>query len=140
MDTPLLVALVSGAAAVVGGLVALWGTLSKSKGDAKSALDERIDARVEKQLESAWKEIDGLKSQNSTQADQMTSLKVQNKAQAKQIQELQDHAAISERREALIYQHTRALRNHILNQLPPPPPAMPQDLLEWFEKFQSGEQ
>lgn len=46
-------------------------------------------------------------------------------------QELADH------RELLLYNHTRALRNHIINELPPPPPEPPKELVEWFETLES---
>ena len=125
MDTPVIVAIIMAASAVIGASITYISTRGRTKTDAKAALDARIDERVKGQLEGAWKEID-------SQSAQISGLRNQNKGQAKQIAELRAHAEISERREVLIYQHTRALRNHILNELPPPPPAMPLELMRWF--------
>lgn len=41
----------------------------------------------------------------------------------------------SDRREKILYLHVKDLRDHILDRRPPPPPEMPQELVEWFEGF-----
>lgn len=51
--------------AVVGGagvVLTFLATRGKTKTDAKTALDARIDARVKEQLDGAWTEIDRLKT------------------------------------------------------------------------------
>ena len=55
--------------------------------------------------------------------------------QAKEIKELQAHVALSDRRENLMYHHMKALREHIISELPPPPPSMPAELTAWFEEL-----
>lgn len=62
MTAQLWVSIALGVLAVVGPVTVLIGTKGKTKTDAKTALDERIDARVNLQLEGAWKQIDSLKS------------------------------------------------------------------------------
>jgi uncharacterized membrane protein len=52
--------------AALASVMLLIGTRGKTRSDAKSALDARIDARVEKQLAGAWAEIDTLKRQVET--------------------------------------------------------------------------
>lgn len=47
----------------LGIVVTFLGTRGKTRTDAKTALDARIDARVAEQMTSAWAEIDGLKLQ-----------------------------------------------------------------------------
>jgi hypothetical protein len=120
--------MIMAASAILGTIITFISTRGRTRSDAKTSLDSRIDARVEKQLQTAWEQID-------KQASQITGLKGQNKQQARQIAELRAHASIAEMREVLIYKHTRALRDHILRELPPPPPAMPPELIEWFERF-----
>lgn len=125
MEPGVLIALIAGAASIIGGIVTLVATRGKAKVDAKAKLDARIDERVGQQLEAAWKEIDTLARQN--------------KEQAAKIEHLQAHAETTERREILIYRHTRALREHIIKQLPPPPPPMPEELVKWFSQFENDE-
>jgi hypothetical protein len=132
MDTPILTALIMAAASVLGGLIVFIATRGRTRTDAKTALDARIDARVTTQLEGAWKRID-------EQDAHIKALKTQNKTQARQITELRAHADIAERREVLIYRHTRALREHILRELPPPPPTMPVELRDWFSQYEHTE-
>lgn len=50
-----------------------------------------------------------------------------------EIRKLRASAKSSEKRERLMYTHMRELRNHIVNELPPPPPTMPRELSAWFE-------
>lgn len=55
--------------AVVGGMgvvLTFLATRGRTKTDAKTALDARIDERVSEQLESAWAEITSLKSDVAT--------------------------------------------------------------------------
>jgi hypothetical protein len=58
------------------------------------------------------------------------------KEDLKQIKILGNRAELADAREALLYRHTRELRDHIVNQLPPPPPTLPIDLIEWFAQFE----
>jgi hypothetical protein len=121
MEPGILIAIIGAIATVIATVVTVIATRGKAKVDAKAALDARIDARVDQQLQTAWTQIDALHAQNQ--------------AQASQIKILEAHAEIAERREVLIYRHTRALRDHIIKQLPPPPPTMPTELMKWFEQW-----
>lgn len=128
MDTPIIVALIVAASTVFGAFVTWIATRGRTKADVKTALDSRIDARMKGELESTWDRLDA-------QDIKLEALRKQNKAQATQIEQLEELQEVSERRERLLYLHAKALRDHILNELPPPPPAMPQELVEWFEQF-----
>lgn len=55
-----------------------------------------------------------------------------------EIRILRAAARQSERRERLMFNHVQALRTHIINKLPPPPPVMADELLEWFEQYEAG--
>jgi hypothetical protein len=76
-----------------------------------SALDSKFDEFKEK----SEKDVQELKGK-------VSSLEIEQK--------------LADRREVLLYQHTKALRNHIINELPPPPPTAPTELIDWFRQFE----
>lgn len=53
-----------------------------------------------------------------------------------EIRLMKANQSLADRREVLIYHHTKALRDHIINEMPPPPPPMPKELSDWFENFE----
>ena len=61
MEPQTLIAIIAAAVTVVGAVLTFLATRGKTKTDAKTALDARIDARVAEQLEGAWSEIKELK-------------------------------------------------------------------------------
>ncbi|WP_424462856.1 hypothetical protein [Pseudoclavibacter helvolus] len=64
---------------VLGVLATVWATRGKTKTDAKTALDARIDARVKEQLEGAWSEIDQLKKHSAEQDKAIKGLEERDK-------------------------------------------------------------
>lgn len=58
------------------------------------------------------------------------------KEQDKKIEGLEIGQRLADRREVLLYQYTRSMRDHILNELPPPPPTPHPELVEWFAAFE----
>lgn len=66
MDAQTIIAIIGAAALVFGGILTFLATRGKTKTDAKTALDARIDARVSEQLEGAWTEITTLKADVAT--------------------------------------------------------------------------
>ncbi|KKX97750.1 hypothetical protein [Microbacterium sp. Ag1] len=66
MDAQTIIAIIGAAALVFGGILTFLATRGKTKTDAKTALDARIDARVSEQLEGAWTEITALKADVAT--------------------------------------------------------------------------
>lgn len=63
----IIIAIIGALGIAASGLFLFLGTRGRTRTDAKSALDARIDARVEHQLAAAWTEIDGLKTQVENQ-------------------------------------------------------------------------
>lgn len=59
-----------------------------------------------------------------------------NTKQARKVEALEIDRTLSDRRELLLYRHTKALRDHIINEKPPPPPTAPSELIDWFESFE----
>lgn len=62
MDPQTVIAVIGAAALALGAVLTFFATRGKTKTDAKTALDARIDARVSEQLEGAWSDITSLKS------------------------------------------------------------------------------
>ena len=70
-----MIALVSVILVFVGTVITVLATRGKTRADAKTALDARIDARVTAQLEGAWSKISELESAVSelTEKDRLKS-------------------------------------------------------------------
>lgn len=66
MDPQTVIAMIGAAALVLGAVLTFFATRGKTKTDAKTALDARIDQRVSEQLERAWTEITTLKTDVAT--------------------------------------------------------------------------
>lgn len=60
---------------LISGLLVYLATRGKTRADAKTALDARIDARVKEQLEGAWKKISQLEEdvRELTEKDRLKS-------------------------------------------------------------------
>lgn len=75
MDPQHIVTIAVAIIGLLGIVVTFFGTRGKTKTDAKTALDARIDQRVAEQLEGAWSEIGALKKSVSelTEKDRLKS-------------------------------------------------------------------
>lgn len=122
LEPIVIVAIISVVGAILGAFITFRSTKGKTKTDAKTALDARIDARLDKQLETAWAQID--------------SLTAKGEEDHKEIQGLKDRLSVTDRIGLLMYQYTQALRNHIVKELPPPPPTAPLELSQWFSQYE----
>lgn len=69
MDAQTIIAMIGAAALAFGAVFTFLATRGKTKTDAKTALDARIDERVSEQLEGAWTEITSLKTDVATLAE-----------------------------------------------------------------------
>lgn len=116
---------------LLGTYLTVRATRGKTQADAKTAFDNRVDEkmsayadRLEKRLEVAERKADEAR----TRADQLED----------RVEHLEAAQEASGRREKLLYKYTSALREHILGELPPPPPRMPEELIEWYSSFETG--
>lgn len=66
MDPQTIIGLIGAVVGGVGVVLTFLATRGKTKTDAKTALDARIDERVSEQLEGAWTEITSLKTDVAT--------------------------------------------------------------------------
>lgn len=123
---PAIIVSVLGVIASLGGSFLLYRTakgknkndLTIAQGDAKSKLDARIDARMTEELEKAWGKIDKLEKALAER-----DLKIAG---------LEEHMLASERRETEMYGYIKELAAHILERKDPPPPVMPENLVNHF--------
>lgn len=119
--------------------VAIIGGRAAWKNSRKTAAEQ-----AEARKEPSWKE---LVDENRDLRTELTDLRDAfdthrenqeklNKEQSRKVESLEVDRKLSDRRETLLYFHTKALRDHILNEMPPPPPAAPPELVDWFESFE----
>ncbi|GAA4774740.1 hypothetical protein [Microbacterium gilvum] len=64
----IIIAIVGGAFLLMGGVVTYMGTKGKTRADAKTALDARIDARLNHELERVYKRLDEVENAAVRQA------------------------------------------------------------------------
>jgi len=118
-------------ATVGGALLLLLGTFltvmvtrGKTQADYKTAFDKRVDEKM-----SAY--TDKLEQRVSAAEEKAEELKGR-------VEHLEDKVEESTKREKLLYRYTAQLREHIMGGLKPPPPAVPDELVEWYENFEAG--
>lgn len=66
MDPQTIITIIGAVVGGVGVILTFLATRGKTRTDAKTALDQRIDARVKEQLDGAWASIDMLKTDVAT--------------------------------------------------------------------------
>jgi predicted nuclease with TOPRIM domain len=146
MDPTIIVAFIMGGLGLLGVFMTVLGNTSKTKTDARTALEERIDKKVgeymddlEGRLATGMDRIEALEREKADMDARVKEAEKAAEALKHRVFELETAQAVTDAREVLLYRHTKALRDHILNQLPPPPPTLPLDLTEWFEQFELGD-
>lgn len=117
---------------LLGTWITVRATRGKTQVDYKTAMEKRLDEkmgaytdRLEKRLETA----EGKAQEAQARADELEG----------RVDHLEDVQEASERREKLLYKYTSTLREHILGNKPPPPPRMPDELVEWYSSFETGD-
>lgn len=96
--------------------------------------------QAEARREPTWNELVTENRSLRTELDELRDRFDATEAKhGREISALKIGQSLADRREVLLYRHTRALRDHIEKQLPPPPPTAHPELLEWFESFEDTE-
>lgn len=108
----------------LGTYITVRATRGKTQTDYKTALDKRLDEKMSEYT-------DRLETRVKTAEDKAEALN-------ERVEHLEDAQEESTKREKLLYKYTAQLRDHILGELPPPPPAMPEELLQWYNTFETG--
>lgn len=123
---PIVVAIIG----LLGIFITYVGTSGKNKGDALSAREARLDAKFTAYTDSIEEDRDALKAELVAVRTSLSETKAE-------VRDLKKSQSVTLRREVLMYQYMQDLRNHILNKLPPPPPAPHPELVEWFEDIEA---
>lgn len=106
----------------LGVLVTVKATKGKMQTDYRTAAEKRMDDRMESYTSRLEKRQDEMEEDNE---------KLRNRVSL-----LETSAKESAGRERSIYLYLTALRTHILGGFPPPPPAVPDELIDWYENFE----
>lgn len=136
MNPELILGLGSLLVAGLGVVYTFRATKGKTKSDAKTALDLRIDKKVSEYMDDLESRLDKQRESLKEQGSKIDTLEDDKDMLAGKIKSLEIERALADRREVLLYRHTKALRDHIINELPPPPPTAPTELIDWFATFE----
>lgn len=128
-DTQFFLGLVGPVLLLVGVIITVLATRGRTQSDYKTAMDKRIDEKMKAYQED-------LEERLTAAEEKAEKAKGEAKELASRVKTLEVDRKLSDRRELLLYFHTKALRDHILNEMPPPPPSAPPELVDWFESFE----
>lgn len=137
----------------LGYVVKMVSDRSTSKTTAKTSREQRIDekidnytdriearlGKVEEDAEEARAKADELEEQVKVLTREKKTLEREVHTLRQKVEAQEVERALADRRELLLYRHTKALRDHIVNELPPPPPTAPTELIDWFANFEDTE-
>lgn len=98
-------------------------TKGKTQADVRTAQEKRMDDRMEAYTTKIEARLEHMESDNETLRGK--------------VEVLEAHQDSAEQRERIVFSYLARLRDHITRQLPPPPPAIPDGLVEWFEDLES---
>ena len=119
---------------------------SMSKSSAHNSREQRIDDRIDKYTDRIEKRLEDVENEAAEARraaeelkKQVEALEEEKKILVRKVEALEIDRALADRREVLLYRHTKALRDHIINKLPPPPPTAPTELIDWFANFEDTE-
>lgn len=136
------VAVIGAVSAGLGYFVKYLGDRSTTRATAHVSREQRIDDkidkytdRVEERLDQVEKDAREAKARAEALEKQVEVLTQEKGILEGKVKSLEVDRALADRREVLLYRHTKALRDHILNELPPPPPTAPTELIDWFANF-----
>lgn len=109
---------------LLGTYITVRATKGRTQVDYKTAMEKRLDEKM-----GAY--TDRLEQRLEVAEEKAVAL-------SERVEHLEDVQEASERREKLLYKYTSTLRDHILGNKPPPPPRMPDELVEWYSSFDTG--
>lgn len=105
------------------------GTKGKTQADYRTAMETRIDRKVEEYTKKLESRLEAAEKKNDDLTGKYNDLN-------DKYDDLADKQEKYLRRESILYRYTVNLRNHILGGYPPPPPPLPAELEEWFEDLE----
>lgn len=109
---------------LLGTWITVRATRGKTQADYKTALDKRLDEKMDAYTDRLEKRVEVAEKKAS--------------ALEERVDHLEDAQEESTHREKLLYRYTARLRDHILSGRTPPPPSIPEELQDWYEGFDAG--
>ena len=93
-----------------------------------------MEARIDKKVSEY---MDDLEERASKSEEKVKVLEEKHENLARLYRDLKRDQEDSAHRENLLYRYISSLREHVVLQKPPPPPAIPQELEGWFGDLES---
>lgn len=134
MTTELILSILSLAVTLLLGLL-VWHNSRKGTqvADKKVTVEQQAQIDVREDMVTRWR------GEELTRLyERVEKLEEVDEERESELRIMRAAARQSERRERMMYNHMVELRHHIVNELPPPPPVMADELLEWFEQYEFG--
>lgn len=113
----------------MGVVITVLATRGKTQADYRSALDKRLDDKMAGYTEKLEERLGKAEERATKQEEKAEELE-------STVSQLTIAVKAFSHREPLVYAYMVALRNHIVNELPPPPPQIPTELSDWFDNFE----
>lgn len=115
----------------LGTVITVLATRGKTRTDYKTAFDQRIDKRM-------GEYTDRLEEREAKLEARVSDLEIERAELTNRVECLETAQEASTKREQMLYRYTARLRNHIFTQAPPPPPDLPEELVEWYNSHELG--
>ena len=114
----------------LGVLVTVNATKGKTQADTRTAMEARIDKKVSEYM-------DDLEERAGKSEEKVKVLEEKYENLERLYRDLKRDQEDSTHRENLLYRYILSLREHVVLQKPPPPPAIPHELEGWFDDRES---
>lgn len=114
----------------LGTVITVAATRGRTKADSTVAANKRMDDRMEAYTSRLERRFDAAQERANRSEERADELE-------ERVKHLEDVQQASERREKLLYGYTATLRDFILAGKPPPPPAIPHELKDWYSSFET---
>ena len=139
-DSPLLAQVIVGVVTAVlvflGSWLAFRGTKGKTQADYRTAMERRVDEKMEKYTQTVEARAERYEKKNAELEAKYEELDARYEDMERQYKTLETDQKESVFRETLLYQYISSLRQHVVLQKPPPPPPIPPELESWFEDIE----
>lgn len=133
-------------ASLGGALLLLLGTIytvratkGKTRADYKSTFEKRIDDKMMAYTEGLEIRVARAEEKLARADTQVQVAKTAAEELKERVDHLEDMQEESSKREKVLYRYTARLRDHIIGGFQPPPPPIPDELLDWYENFEAGQ-
>ena len=130
MESQIIVGVVTAVLVFLGTWLTFRGTKGRTQSDYTTAMEARIDGKVESYAKKAEERAEKYEAKYDELDSKYDEL-------ADQYRELKRDQDLSTRRESILFRYIASLREHVVLQLPPPPPSIPPELEDWFEDLEA---